>query len=86
VRQPIRISLDTEIPGGAGYIRYGHGHAVRQEKLDEHFCVAVDFDADGNVVGVELTSLDAYAFGLLADAGRKYDLAIPDLTGSVATS
>jgi uncharacterized protein YuzE len=84
VRQPLRISVETEVPGGAAYIRYSESKAVRQDALDEDFSVAVDLDAVGEVVGVELTLLDSRAFELLSEAGRKYDLAIPNLTRSVA--
>ena len=76
--QFIDLALDTDVPGGAGYLRYSHEAAVRQDALDEGFTVAVDLDALGRPVGIELTSLDAYSYDLLKRAGEKYGLAVPD--------
>ena len=75
--QPIGMSLDTDVPGGAGYLRYSDAVAVRQDPLDEGYTVAVDLDADDHPVGIELTSLDAYAYDLLERAGKKYGLVVP---------
>lgn len=76
--QFIDLALDTEVPGGAGYLRYSHETAVRQDALDEGYTVAVDLDALGRPVGIELTTLDAYSYELLKRAGEKYGLAVPD--------
>ena len=86
MRRPLHISVDTDLPGGAAYVRYSMSKAVRQDALDDDFSVAVDLDSVGNVVGVELTLLDRRAFELLAEAGRKYDLEIPDLRALGAAS
>ncbi len=86
MRRPLRISIDTALPSGAAYVGYSTSKAVRQDALDDDFSVAVDLDAIGEVVGVELTLLDRRAFELLAEAGRKYDLEIPDLRGLGAAS
>jgi predicted AlkP superfamily pyrophosphatase or phosphodiesterase len=75
----IHVALDTEVPGGAGYIRYSREKAVRQDAIDDGFTVAVDIDAQGRPVGIELTSLDAYSFDLVDRAATKYGLAVPDL-------
>jgi hypothetical protein len=76
--QFIDVALDTEAPGGAGYVRYSHEKALRQEALDEACTVSVDLDALGRPVGIELTTLDAYSFALLERAGAKYGLSVPD--------
>jgi uncharacterized protein YuzE len=86
VRRPLNISIDTDVPGGAAYVRYSTSKAVRQDALDDDFSVAVDLDSIGEVVGVELTLLDCRAFELFAEAGRKYDLEIPDLRSLGAAS
>jgi hypothetical protein len=86
VKSPIHISLDTEVPGGAGYVRYSHGNAVRQDVIDESFTVAVDLDSRDDVVGIELTSLDEYAFALARAAAQRYDLAFPDLGASTSVA
>jgi hypothetical protein len=86
MKSPIHISLDTEVPGGAGYVRYSHGKAVRQDALDEAFSVAVDLDAVGDVVGIELTLLDERAFGLARIAAHRYDLRFPDLAASLGAA
>jgi uncharacterized protein YuzE len=75
----IHLSIDTEVPGGAGYVRYSHGIAVRQDAIDEDLTVCVDLDRDGNVVGIELTSLDDHAFALVTKAATKYGLKAPVL-------
>jgi len=79
VKSYIHVSLDTEVPGGAGYIRYSREKAVRQEPMDEKLAVCVDLDPAGNVVGIELTSLDEYAFSLTDKAAAKYGLKVPKL-------
>lgn len=82
---PIHISLDLEVPGGAGYVRYSRRHAVSQNSIDEENLAIVDLDADGVVVGIELTSLDADACARAHEAAAKYKLMIPDLSGLVKT-
>jgi uncharacterized protein YuzE len=86
VKHPLHISIDTDFPGGAAYVRYSASKAVRQDALDDDFSVAVDQDSIGEVVGIELTLLDCRAFELLAEAVRKYDLDVPDLRGLGAAS
>jgi hypothetical protein len=66
----IRVSLDTEVPGGAGYVRFSRAKAVRQDILDDGCTVCVDLDADGNPVGIELASLNAYSFELASQAAQ----------------
>jgi uncharacterized protein YuzE len=78
----IHVSVDTEVPGGASYIRYSRAKAVRQDALDDGHTVCVDLDAQGNPVGIELTSLTPYSFELLGLAGGKYGLAVPNLAGA----
>jgi hypothetical protein len=83
--QFIDLALDTELPGGAGYVRYSYEKALRQDALDDGFTVAVDLDALGRPVGIELTTLDAYSYGLLVRAGEKYGLAVPDAKALATT-
>jgi uncharacterized protein YuzE len=73
----IHLSIDTEVPGGSGYVRYSHGTAVRQDAMDGELTVCVDLDRDGNVVGIEMTSLDDHSFALIAEAAAKYGLKAP---------
>jgi len=77
----IHLSIDTEAPGGAAYVRYSRGKAVRQDAIDGELTVCVDLDRDGKVVGIELTSLDDHAFGLATEAAAKYGLRAPALAG-----
>jgi len=79
VKSPIHISLNTDVPGGAGYVRYSRAKAVRQDAIDEHSVVAVDLEKAGGVVGVELTSLDDHAFALARIAAQRCDLSFPDV-------
>jgi hypothetical protein len=78
----IHVSVDTEVPGGAGYVRYSRQKAVRQDAFDQGHTVCVDLDDRGHPVGIELTSLNAYSFELLRLAGEKYGLAVPNLAGA----
>jgi uncharacterized protein YuzE len=75
----IHISIDTEVPGGAAYIRFSREKAMRQDPLDTECTVCVDLDASGKPVGIELTVLDQCSFELAARAGKKYGLMVPDL-------
>lgn len=78
----IHVSFDTEVPGGAGYVRFSREKAVRQDVLDDGCTVCVDLDVDGHPVGIELTSLNAYSFELADRAGQKYGLAVPNFAGA----
>jgi hypothetical protein len=87
---PIHISLDLEVPGGAGYVRYRRlekgAHVARTVSTDETHLVNIDFDADGAVLGVELVALDVDAYARAQEAGAEYNLIIPDLSRAVKTS
>jgi hypothetical protein len=87
---PIHISLDLEVPGGAGYVRYRRleksAHVARTISTDETRLVNIDFDARGAVLGVELVALNVDAFARAQEAGSKHNLIVPDLSGIVNTS
>jgi uncharacterized protein YuzE len=81
--QPIKTSIDHEI--GAAYVSYREiapGEATRTERVD--FDVRVDYNAAGDLLGIELLAVDEPAVALARDFAAKHDLAFPrDLSGLV---
>lgn len=82
VLHAIQIRVDLEV--GAGYVKYrplGSGERIASTaRLSED--VAVDFDATGRVLGIELISMLPEAFMTAQAYADQNGLAFPDLEGT----
>lgn len=64
--QPPTVELDTE--ARAAYVRFRRSPVVRTEPVTTEGClVTVDFDAAGDVVGIELVGVEEFGIGPLLE-------------------
>jgi uncharacterized protein YuzE len=82
MQNPISIKVDLE--ANAGYVRYqpssGGQRFARNERLSPD--VVIDFDADSQVLGIELLAFDDEALGVARRFAEAHDLGFPrDLAG-----
>lgn len=77
------LLVTSEGPWGPAYIRFSHESVASTEPTEEQDEVVVDYDAAGQVVGVELVSLGVEAIAAFVTMARKHDL---DLSALFARS
>jgi uncharacterized protein YuzE len=67
------------------YIRYtSKSPSVRQQDLDEHGSLVVDYAADGSIIGIEMISQCAENLELLARFAQEHDLSLDGLFSHAA--
>lgn len=75
--KPIQFRVDYEVE--AGYLRYRPlpigEHVARTQRISDD--VNVDFDAAGQVLGLELLAFDDVAFNAARDFAESHDLVFP---------
>ncbi len=60
ITEPPVVEIDTEAT--AAYIRLREGKVVRTEPYgSDHGCVMLDFDAEGNVLGIEVVGQQEFS-------------------------
>lgn len=84
--QVLSVKADLAIP--AAYIRYGRTEAVRTRLLTPAGSVTLEFDAAGNVVGMEIFWIDNEAnIALAREEAQRLGLAFPrELSGVLTAS
>ena len=80
---PISVRVDLEVQAGyVGYRPIARGHVARTERVGEDVCV--DYDANGDLLGIELLSLDNAAIDVALEFAKSHDLAFPsNLSGAL---
>jgi hypothetical protein len=87
MQNPIEVKVDLE--ANAGYVRYqarsGGQRFARNERLSQD--VVVDFDADNEVLGIELLAFDDEAIDVARRFAEAHDLGFPrDLAGALVAA
>jgi hypothetical protein len=82
--QPVSVDVDLAIR--AAYVRYAPGPSVQTVDVTETGSVAYDVDAAGNVIGIEVLSIQRPEQIAIARAfAEAHELAFPrDLAGNLA--
>jgi uncharacterized protein YuzE len=77
VRRPVSVRVDLEVDVAyVGYRRLAdEEHIARSERISED--VVVDYDAAGEIVGLELLGLDELALKPAREFASRRDLAFP---------
>jgi len=84
MQNPINVKVDLE--ANAAYVRYRPSsdgqRFARNERVSQD--VVIDFDADSQVLGIELLAFGDEALGIARRFAEAHDLGFPrDLTGNL---
>lgn len=66
--------VTSEGPAGPAYVQFSRDSVARTEPTEIDDEVIVDYDADGNVVGIELVSISNETIGALLEVARHHGL------------
>jgi hypothetical protein len=77
------VGVSSEGPRGPAYVRFSHEPPARTEPWERDDALVVDYDAAGEVVGIELVTLSPEAMNGLLELARLKGL---DLSALVAHS
>ncbi len=75
--------VTSEGPRGPAYVRFSRNAVARTEPTEADDEVVVDYDAQGDVVGIELVSISNETIDALVDVARNHKL---DLSALLARS
>ena len=86
MKRPILSISDERVDGLILlYVRYSKKTpSVRQQDLDEHGSIVVDYAADGSIIGIELISPDASDMEIVERFAQEHDLSLDGLFSHAA--
>lgn len=76
-QKTLLLSIQTSEHGIAVYIKVNEGHSVKTEEFDPAGEIILDLDAGGNLLGIELLSLNPGIPGYIREIAEQFD--VPEL-------
>ena len=78
------VEIETEDPAGPVYLRFSNDAAAARSEITENPEVVIDYDAQGNVIGVELITTTPDEIETLARIAKRHDLDLAALFSRAA--